>query len=127
MYIISIEESFSAAHQLRDYHGKCSGLHGHNWRVIVRVQTDRLDDIGMAIDFCELQTVTRNIVELVDHKNLNELEYFSYQNPTSENLARFFYLKIQEQLPPYAKMSSVEMVECEGCSIIYSESQYEGK
>ena len=127
MYTVLIEDSFAAAHQLRDYRGKCSGLHGHNWRVIVRVQTEKLDDSGMAIDFCELQALMKTVIELVDHKNLNELEYFSYQNPTSENLARFFYLKIQEQLPPYLKMVSVEVVECEGCSVIYTEERYEGK
>jgi len=127
MYKISIEDTFSAAHFLKDYQGKCANVHGHNWKIIVTVMTEKLDDAGIAFDFHDLRTVTRNAVNLLDHKNLNELEYFSYQNPTSENIARLLYTKIQEQLPQYIKMVKVEVIESDGCTITYSEEHYENK
>ena len=127
MYKVSVEDRIAAAHFLKDHQGKCAHLHGHSWRIIVRVVTEKLDEIGLAIDFSDLRTLTKDVVSLLDHKNLNELEYFSYQNPTSENIARFIYMKIQEQLPPYIQMEEVEVGESEGCAVTYSEKRYENK
>ena len=42
MYELTIETKFSAAHQLRNYQGKCERLHGHNWRVNVSLQAMEL-------------------------------------------------------------------------------------
>lgn len=127
MYKISIEDSFAAAHFLRDYQGKCANVHGHNWKIVVKVTTEKLDDAGIAFDFHDLRTVVKNATKLLDHKNLNELDYFSYQNPTSENIARFLYTKIQEQLPQYIKMSEIKVIESDGCTITYTEERYENK
>ena len=55
MYQISVEKHFDAAHFLRGYQGKCEALHGHRFRVVVRVESSLLDDIGMAYDFAELK------------------------------------------------------------------------
>ena len=127
MYTVSIEDSFAAAHSLRDYDGKCANLHGHNWKIVVKVLTEKLDDAGIAIDFHDLKAITKEFIDLLDHKNLNELDYFSYQNPTSENIARFLYAKIQERLPSYIKIDEIEVIESEGCSVIYAERGHENK
>lgn len=127
MFTVSIEEKFSAAHLLRDYQGKCSQLHGHNWKVTVKVQAGKLDDVGIAIDFYELKSITKEVIILLDHTNLNDLDYFSYQNPSSENIARFIFQKVQEQLPAYAKLDEVVIVESDGCAVIYSEKIHENQ
>ncbi len=127
MFKISVEGKFSAAHQLHEYKGKCADLHGHNWKVRVNVLAEKLDDIGIAIDFHDLKSITHNVLELLDHKNLNDLDYFSYQNPSSENIARFVFNKINEQLPPYVKLDEIEVIESEGCVITYFEKSYENQ
>lgn len=98
MYSVTIIDSFSAAHNLRYYEGKCENLHGHNWRVEVTVSADELDPPGMVIDFKILKKMVSDVLAEIDHCYLNELAYFDTINPTSENIARFIYSKISEQL-----------------------------
>ena len=99
MYEVMIEEEFSAAHALRGYRGKCENLHGHNWKVEVYVRGDRLDKIGMLVDFTHLKKVTREVMGLLDHRNLNELKPFDVElNPSSEHLAGFILDKVANQI-----------------------------
>ena len=99
MYEVMIEEEFSAAHALRGYRGKCENLHGHNWKVEVHVRGERLDDVGMLVDFTLLKAVTRRVMGYLDHQNLNELRPFDVElNPSSEHLAGFILDKIANHI-----------------------------
>ncbi len=123
MYTISIEGKFSAAHSLRDYSGPCANIHGHNYKVVVSVECEKLDDVGMAIDFHDLKKITNSTLDQFDHKNLNEMDIFSYQNPTAEHIARMIYNMIHENLPPYVRLKSVAVFESDTCSVTYSENR----
>lgn len=99
MYEVMIEEEFSAAHALRGYKGKCENLHGHNWKVEVYVRGERLDHIGMLVDFTHLKAVTRQVMKYLDHQNLNELKPFDEElNPSSEHIAGFILHRIAEEV-----------------------------
>lgn len=98
MYEITIEDHFSAAHRLRDYHGKCEALHGHNWKVAVVVFSNSLDEEGMVLDFKILKQSTRTVVETLDHKYLNELPHFLEVNPSSENIATYIFDRVKPTL-----------------------------
>jgi len=90
-YEIIVESSFSAAHSLRGYKGKCENLHGHNWRVQVIFAKNTLDKTGLAIDFHEAKGMLEGILIQLDHKNLNEVKFFKINNPTSELIAKFVF------------------------------------
>ncbi len=94
MFTIKITSQFNSAHNLRGYKGKCEELHGHNWKVEVRASSKELDNLGMVIDFKELKSLLMEILDGLDHKYLNNIEYFKNVNPTSENIAKFVYDKI---------------------------------
>ena len=94
MYKIKVISSFSAAHFLREYEGKCESLHGHNWKVEAVVGSGVLDKAGMVMDFSELKKSLSPIVAELDHENLNDLEYFKQYNPSSENIARYIFCKL---------------------------------
>ena len=94
MYELMIITSFSAAHRLENFYGKCEALHGHNWKVEVFLQGDKLDEAGLLQDFGAVKARTRELLEEVDHKYLNELPAFSQQNPSSENLAFFIFQRL---------------------------------
>jgi 6-pyruvoyltetrahydropterin/6-carboxytetrahydropterin synthase len=98
MYEIKIVTSFSAAHRLENFYGKCEALHGHNWKVEVFLQGERLDEAGLLQDFGVVKARTRELLEEIDHKYLNELPVFSNQNPSSENLARFLFQRLAAAL-----------------------------
>lgn len=96
MYTIKITAHFSAAHFLRGYQGKCENLHGHNWKIEVMASSKVLNDCGMVIDFSELKKITSKVLEELDHKHLNELEHFKKVNPSSEEIARYIFNKLNE-------------------------------
>jgi 6-pyruvoyltetrahydropterin/6-carboxytetrahydropterin synthase len=99
MYELKIVTHFAAAHQLRMVARKCENLHGHNWKIEVCVRGDALEPSGVVMDFGVLKAHVREIVELLDHRFLNELEGFGGQRPpSSENIARFIAERLAERL-----------------------------
>jgi 6-pyruvoyltetrahydropterin/6-carboxytetrahydropterin synthase len=99
MYSLKVEGSFSSAHNLRGYKGKCEDLHGHNWRVELCVRSKDLDNIGMVLDFKYLKKQLSAVLEKMDHKYLNKLAYFRRINPTSENIAKYIYNELKNRIP----------------------------
>ena len=94
-----IQMSFSSAHVLRNYVGKCANLHGHNYRVEVYVRGHELDKAEMLADFAEIKASTRRLVDYLDHRNINELPPFDTEwNPTAERLAEYFCLEVGRDL-----------------------------
>ena len=91
MFDVSVEQSFSAAHRLMGYKGKCENMHGHNWKVRLSVSKKTLDQQGMVIDFSELKNELNDMLMKLDHKVLNEIPYFKKINPTSENIAKYIH------------------------------------
>ena len=98
MYQLMVKSNFSAAHQLREYKGKCEMLHGHNFEVQLMVCANQLDDIGLAIDFGQLKNILNEILGELDHCFLNEHPGFKTQNPSSENLARYIFQKVEHEI-----------------------------
>ncbi len=87
---VMIERNFSSAHQLRGYKGKCENLHGHNYKIEIFARGSELDNIGLLIDFGDLKLAADEIVNYLDHRNINELPPFDEElNPSAENLARY--------------------------------------
>lgn len=122
MYEVTIIDEFSAAHNLRGYKGKCEELHGHNWKVEVTVASEKLDKIGMVIDFRKLKDNLRRILKDLDHTHLNNLSYFKKTNPTSENIARYIYKKLNsQQLPLNCRLFKVMVWESEKAFAVYYE------
>lgn len=81
--------------------GKCASKagHGHNYIVEVTVKTDTNGDNFCAGDF--ERTVNDELIELIDHKNLNiEVAEFGDVNPTVENLAVFAWERLVDRFGP---------------------------
>lgn len=91
MYHLTINTHFAAAHNLINYQGDCENLHGHNWKVDVTVRARELDKAGLAVDFKVLKKETNKVLDLLDHKYLNEVKPFDQISPSSENISRFIY------------------------------------
>jgi 6-pyruvoyltetrahydropterin/6-carboxytetrahydropterin synthase len=98
MFEIERELTFSACHQLRGCDGSCERLHGHNFRVRVRVVSHTLNEAGMVMDFRELSKLLKSAVQSLDHRHLNELDMFRTINPSSENIAKFIGDQVAFQL-----------------------------
>lgn len=97
MYEVSIKKTFSAAHMLKEIGGKCENLHGHNFTVEVTFAARKLNPEGLVVDFRLLKDWTGEILELLDHRHLNELPWFEEKNPSAENIAAFIYARLEEK------------------------------
>ncbi len=93
-YEVRVEGNFAAAHALRGYEGACERLHGHNFKVSAAIQSDGINKIGISIDFKVLNNILNKLLEQLDHRNLNEVEPFTENNPTAENIAAFIFRKL---------------------------------
>lgn len=121
MFFLTVEESFSAAHQLRGYEGPCEALHGHTWRVLADVAGKKTDRLGILIDFKVLKNKLFKVLKDLDHKNLNDLKPFRKINPTSENVAKYVFLKLKGEFGGGAKLSGVTVFESPTSSARYHE------
>lgn len=96
MFEVSVHEKFAAGHSLRNYHGKCENVHGHNYKVKVTLVGEKLDENGLLVDFAILKKVLRKAVAYLDHQFINDLPPFDVWNPSAENIALYFGQEIQK-------------------------------
>jgi 6-pyruvoyltetrahydropterin/6-carboxytetrahydropterin synthase len=121
MYELKILTRFAAAHQLQMVSEKCESLHGHNWKIEVCVIGETLNEAGVLVDFGEIKSQVSEIIKTLDHKFLNEIEYFTNGNPpSSENIARYVAIELQAAIKdPAAKVSRVTAWESDDASATY--------
>lgn len=98
MFEVAVEETFAAGHALRGYKGKCENVHGHNYKVRVVVEGEKLNSAGLLFDFAELRRRMKDVIGALDHRFLNDLPPFTEINPSAENIARYFYEQLNERL-----------------------------
>ena len=120
MFDVEIRRTFSAAHQLRGYDGDCRNLHGHNYNVIAVVRTDKLNEIGIALDFKRLKAALDSILAAYDHKNLSELPEYAEVNPTSEVMAMHIHQRLSALLNDDAvTVRSIRVEESANSAVTY--------
>ena len=120
MYELKVVNHFAAAHQLAMVAKKCENLHGHNWKIEVCLAGQELNAAGVLIDFGEVKTHLSEIMDRLDHKFLNELDYFKNGNPSSENIAQYIAEALQEKVKDSAvKVTRVTAWESESACATY--------
>lgn len=121
MYELTVERDFSAAHLMRGHPGACARLHGHNYRVLLTVEGERLDETGILVDFADLKAAFDEVLAALDHRNLNEVPPFDAINPSSEHLARFIFGRMKRALGDRARVGRVTVYESATNSVTYRE------
>ena len=94
MFELSVKTHFSGAHRLNGYDGPCCRVHGHNWSVEVFLRGTELDSNGMLVDFTVVKKFLSEVLEELDHRDLNEVPEFRSKNPTSEHISRYLFEKL---------------------------------
>ena len=105
MFELKAQMYFAAAHHLLNYEGECENQHGHNWLVEVYVTGNELDKSNILIDYKVLKRELKLVLDLLDHKDLNELPYFMGESPSSEMISKFIYTKLKEKINILNKVS----------------------
>ncbi len=97
-------------------------MHGHNWKVEVEVESTRLDEIGMGLDFKVIRESAQTLIGKLDHRYLNEVPPFDTTNPTAENIAAYIYHGLTQQLNnEHAHVSAITLWETERACVRYTE------
>ncbi len=119
MFEVRVETNFSSAHHLLNYKGKCENIHGHNWKVEVTLKGNTLDTSGILVDFKVLKKKVNEIIDYLDHKDINEIAEFKGISPSSENIAKYIYFKVKEEFNNVFKVSVYETPT--SCATYYEE------
>jgi 6-pyruvoyltetrahydropterin/6-carboxytetrahydropterin synthase len=121
MYTIFKDFSFSAAHAIRGHTRGCQNLHGHNYRVRVHLQAERLDALGMVLDFADLKAIMEEVVGPFDHRVINDIPPFDERNTTAELLSSYVYEEVASRLPDRGRVrvSRVEVWENDTACAIF--------
>ena len=116
-FFITTKREFSASHQLRLYDGSLEPMHGHNWELRVVVTANKLDKIGVVMDFHELEKLVDGIISPLHNSHLNDSPAFKKLNPSAENVA--FHIGNSLKLPQRIRLLSVEVWETRTNSAVY--------
>ncbi len=98
------EFSFESAHRLPHVPPghKCGRLHGHSFQVAIHVSGQVDQHTGWVMDFADIKTAFKPVLEQLDHFYLNEIP--GLENPTSENIARWIWQKLKPTLPELSQI-----------------------
>jgi queuosine biosynthesis protein QueD len=119
MFEVSVEQTFAAGHALRNYHGKCENVHGHNYRVEITIAGEQLNSIGLLVDFVEVKRLMSGVVDYLDHQFINELSPFDVINPSAENMAKYFYDEVSRGIPGEVRIAQVKIWETDTAAAVY--------
>ncbi len=126
MFELSVDAHFAAAHLLYGYRGDCGRLHGHTWKVTATVAAKGNETLGMSMDFKDIAEKLDGIIALLDHRNLNDLEWFGEKNPTAENLAVFIFDRLDAEIAgPGIALRSVTVAESERYRVTYRKDGFD--
>lgn len=131
MILITRKEHFSASHKLENgklskkknelIFGKCNYFHGHNYYLEVTLCGEPDKDSGYVFDLKKLsKIINKEIIEKVDHKNLNELDIFKNIIPTTENIIKIFWEILKPKLKTKnSQLYSIKIYETEKNMVEY--------
>lgn len=110
------EFAFDAAHFLPNVPEghKCKQMHGHTYHLRVYVSGAPDNELGWIIDFKELKDRILPLIDLVDHRVMNDVP--GLENPTAENITIWFWNKLKPELPG---LSRIELKETPTTGVIY--------
>lgn len=91
---------------------KCKRPHGHNYEIEVII-SGPIADNGFIIDFYDLDKIVKPLLDLLDHRMLNDIE--GLENPTAEYIAHWFRHRIANRLPIGYNCDGVQVWETKNC------------
>lgn len=99
---VKIEGIFESSHYLYQYFpdGRDEPIHGHTWKVEVLLAAigEGLRKDGISFDFLRARKRLDLLIERIEHVLINQLEEFKNVNPTAENIAKWFFRGLKNEV-----------------------------
>ncbi len=114
--ILIKEFEFDAAHNLVKYHGKCERLHGHTYKLVVKIEGEPGEE-DMVFDFVELKRIVKaKVIDRLDHYYLNDI----IEQPTAENIAKYVWNELVDEIKrDNCRLCEIEIWETKTSGLIY--------
>lgn len=120
MFTVSVESRFWASHCLTLPDGSRERAHSHNWTVSADIDAEKLNRMGLVMDFGQLRAMIDKITGALENTPLEKIPYFENNNSSAENVARYIYEKLEAKLPDDLALKCVRVVEEPGCAAKFS-------
>jgi 6-pyruvoyltetrahydropterin/6-carboxytetrahydropterin synthase len=106
--VIERDYEFEAAHRLPKVppDHKCFRVHGHSYRLVVRVEGEVHSETGWVMDFAAIDEHVAPVVAELDHHLLNEIEGLA--NPTCELLGGWLWQRLGPAMPGLVEIEIAE-------------------
>jgi 6-pyruvoyltetrahydropterin/6-carboxytetrahydropterin synthase len=122
MFEVAYETTFCATHRLTRDDQPIEPLHGHDWRVEAVAAGERLDPIGVVVDFEVLKEAVGEIAARFHYKDINQHPAFAGRSPSAEAVARYFFEEVRRGMGEAGGLlRRVRVWEAPGCSATYAE------
>ena len=110
---LEMDFHFAAAHRLPRYQGRCFNMHGHNYKLTVKVEGEPDAYSGIMLDFGDLEgAVKGGVLDQCDHATLNDF----IENPTAENTVVWMWERLHVRLPGLVEL---KLWETKDCCVVY--------
>ena len=122
MYEVEVQDEFSAAHFIKLYDGSWEPRHGHNWKVAVVARSEKLDSIGVVVDFEMLKPSLKAALAELNEISINDHPAFKNEklNPSTENIAKLIHDRLSAKFrSDNAKIVKVTVWETPDASATY--------
>ena len=118
MFEVSVEAGFKATHAVT-VAGVDEIPHEHDWKAVVLVNGEQLDNDGLVVDFLALEKSLDDIIKPLRDADLNKVDVLDGKNPSAEFVALYIGQEIEKTLPHTNKLVSVTVTEAPHCKAIY--------
>lgn len=104
---ICLTKEIEAAHFLTSYKGQVEPVHGHTWKIEIEIHGD-LNEEDYVLDFVDLEKEFIKLNSEFDHNCFNNHPHFKKKSPTTENIARYYFTRMNEFLVSYIKKNKIK-------------------
>jgi 6-pyruvoyltetrahydropterin/6-carboxytetrahydropterin synthase len=123
LFTISVETGFRASHQLTLPDGSKEPLHEHDWRVVAQAGSDKLNAMGLVMDFHHLRDLLDSVLSQFQDAALEQQPCFARNNTSAENVAEYVYESLEGRLPPGVRLEKIKVVEEPGCAAKFTKGR----
>jgi 6-pyruvoyltetrahydropterin/6-carboxytetrahydropterin synthase len=122
VFEVAYETTFCATHRLHDQGQPLEPVHGHDWRVEAVASGERLDRVGVVVDFEHLKRAVAEVAGRFHYADLTTHPHFAGVSPSAEAVARYFFVEVRRAMGEEGeRLRRVRVWEAPGCSATYAE------
>lgn len=130
MFTVYVDTRFRASHCLSFPDGSKEPLHRHKWGVTAEISGNKLNEMGLLIDFGLVKKALDEVVSVFENGTLEAIAHFKRNNSSAENVAQYIFEQLAARLSRLVRrggrvqLESVMVCEEAGCSAKYTNTPF---